>query len=137
MSQRGLQTLSETERLPKWPQCDRSSQSDRLVENMAESHVPVTCARKYWVYTGHSHVWEKLQTNVDLPPGTPSGTDLPTIPGFKYLRDIQQSLVEAHHFCRQHQEQQNGPMTHIVPSLLERSCGSITQPGRRVSPQNS
>ena len=32
-------------------------------------------------------------------------TDLPRIPGFEYLRDIQQRLAEAHEFARQRQEQ--------------------------------
>ena len=37
--------------------------------------------------------------------GAPPDTDLPKIPGFEYLRDIQQRLAEAHEFARQRQEQ--------------------------------
>ena len=41
---------------------------------------------------------------VDLAFGAPPDTDLPRIPGFEYLRDIQQCLAEAHEFARQRQE---------------------------------
>ena len=47
----------------------------------------------------------ELRTPVDLAFGAPPDTDLPRIPGFEYLRDIQQRLAEAHEFARQRQEQ--------------------------------
>ena len=42
---------------------------------------------------------------MDIAFGAPHGTDLPKIPVFKYLWDIQQCLAEAHNFARQRQEQ--------------------------------
>jgi len=47
------------------------------------SGVPVSSAavRKYFVHTGRSNVRERAADSY--------GTDLPTIPGFEYLRNIQ------------------------------------------------
>ena len=42
---------------------------------------------------------------LDLAFGEPPDTDLPKIPGFEYLRDIEKRLAEAHEFAKQRQEQ--------------------------------
>jgi hypothetical protein len=47
----------------------------------------------------------ELRTPLDIAFGAPPDTDLPKIPGFEYMRDIQQYLAEAHEFARQRQQQ--------------------------------
>jgi hypothetical protein len=67
---------------------------------------PLSGAREHGVHASHTYVFgRELRTPVDLAFGTPPDTDLPKIPGFEYLRDIQQRLAEAHEFARQRQEQ--------------------------------
>ena len=40
----------------------------------------------------------ELRMPVDLAFGTPPNTELPTIPGYEYLRDLQQRLAVAHDY---------------------------------------
>ena len=45
------------------------------------------------------HFGRELRTLVDLAFGTPPKTELPTIPGYEYLRDLQQRLAVAHDYA--------------------------------------
>lgn len=83
-----------------------------------------------WVYRSAALMFgRELRMPVDLAFGMPPDPELPTVPGFEYLRDLQQRLAGAHDFARQNQTKAGARQKRAYGNCCR---GHTFLPGERV-----